>query len=142
MNSLKLLALPFVHKNPDAIICMQTAFRDLVYVAEYQNMKGEIRELQAPAAWTLEQLRKTELSNKAALGTALSDLGPDFAKDLSPENRPKASNFMFQDPWALETSEILQWFQAKALYVRASEAEEKLWKGGSSPSDDRQRDEI
>ena len=148
MNSLQLLALPALQKNPK-VFCMQSAFRDLAYVAQYQSGKLENSELLQPSAWTMDQFNKFDQE----IGLVVGEAYTSFKNEVSPgqslkisvdvrlENRPRSSNFQFYDFIHTPNSQILQWFQVKALYVRASEAEEKLWKGGSISSD-RQRDEI
>lgn len=151
MNSLRLLALPALQKHP-LVFCMQNAFRDLIYVAQYRQVNGKIIEELPPTAWTIDQFAslKEELglvvgdgpeSFKSRISQGENqDQGPIFSIDSALELRPRSSNFQFNDRPLLSESEILQWFQVKALYVRASEAEEKLSKGGSKSRD--QRGEI
>lgn len=136
MNSLKLLALPALELSPKVVV-LQSAFRNLVYVAGYSKEdSGSLIEKIPPAAWTFEQVSELDLNRTMVVGMAYEELAlrkllhkpQDHCRDQSLEDRPRASSFRLELGKHKSEPKLLQWSETRPLYIRASEAEEKLRK--------------
>jgi tRNA threonylcarbamoyl adenosine modification protein YeaZ len=140
IDSLALLAAPALKKHND-VLCLQSAFRNLFYVSRFlRASKTTEAQILAPHAWTSVELTEYFLKDSTSdqgpvlvVGEAYEefkdtfdpDLRRRFFRDPTLSDRPQSRHLTLGGPGPLE---ILQWFQVKALYVRASEAEEKVQK--------------
>ena len=140
-NSLLLLAAPAL-VTEKKVFCFQTAFRNLIYCsgfeAENEKLDSTLVEIFSPIAQTPEQLGLLLPQHLSASALAIGRGADLLFQDLRPElssvlkrnttflNDPHAKNFEFlfksRSPLVATTA----WPQVNPLYVRASEAEEKL----------------
>ncbi len=139
VNSLRLWAEP-ASDDPRPVLVLVNAFRNLLYVGLYQRRAAAFEEIWAPRALTIEELVE------ALPGGAVQVVGdgwkafelfwPDEFKSrvsLSSVQWPDARDLF---PMMVEGScgrQNLPWESVKPLYIRASEAEEKLRRGILKP---------
>jgi tRNA threonylcarbamoyladenosine biosynthesis protein TsaB len=133
LNSLELLAWqsPLQNYSGD-ILVIQYAFRDLVYAASYRRRDGQapLHEISAPAAYTFGELAAKLPAAGLVLGDGLEkssrdDINSNYLREKKYRDFPQASDFftfLAQSPGA----RITDWIHTIPLYIRASEAEEKL----------------
>ena len=127
-NTFQALLAPQVGQFSGQAYCLVTAFRNLIYCAGYQVEKDtKPEEVLAPSALTAEELLN-EINDDSLLLHNLPDLS-----DLESSNckmiftEPLAENFIqLYKHLASELDPPKDWKQLTPLYVRASEAEEKL----------------
>ncbi len=127
-------------KTNERTLSLRSAFRDLVYWSEYLLVDGRCVEQSAPTA-----TRASELA-KILAAVPFQVVGDAWEKylDLWPMNlrnsvkalhtkSPEAQDILFtlHDQPALRRD--LSWREILPLYVRASEAEEKLRQGLLQP---------
>jgi tRNA threonylcarbamoyladenosine biosynthesis protein TsaB len=141
INSLLVLAAPALAQNRK-VLCLQSAFRNLIYCASYeltqQKLDSTLEEILPVAAIEIEQL-KDRLDGKIksstlVLGLGFSTFQQDFdTKLLSLFNRdpdlsdfPNAKNISILLNLKSPLVSKMSWSETKPLYIRASEAEEKL----------------
>ncbi|MEK6554415.1 MAG: tRNA (adenosine(37)-N6)-threonylcarbamoyltransferase complex dimerization subunit type 1 TsaB, partial [Bdellovibrionota bacterium] len=141
MNSLLLLAAPALEKR-QPVLCLQSAFRNLIYCAAYsisdEKLDSTIVEILPPAAIEIEQL-KNHIAEKVQLPILAVGLGYSlFKQDFDPEllkkfNRdpdlsdyPDAKNISVLLNHKSPLISKMHWSETLPLYIRASEAEEKL----------------
>ena len=140
LNSLELLALPALKKHED-VFCMQTAFRNLFYVAHFRRDGSDYDEILEPKAWTLAELEQYKTNSTIVVGEAFQkyekllnkDVLQDFSRDNELPDRPRASSFQYMNLSCRDASDFQPWSETRPLYIRASEAEEKLRKGLLKP---------
>ena len=138
--SLELLALPALRKYKD-VFCMQSAFRNLFYVAHYSRDKLDYDEILEPKAWTLAELEQYKSNSTIVVGEAFEKYKnlinkeqlQDFSRDEQLADRPRASSFQYMNLSNSDASDFQAWSETRPLYIRASEAEEKLRKGLLKP---------
>lgn len=110
-----------------------TAFRNLIYVADFEkDTSGKLRTLLPPTAISIEEFENLNHENFSLLGD-LALIYPQVAKlkSLSSfENvlRPHSLSFKELYLGLPDQSSVIPWQDLAPLYVRASEAEEKLLK--------------
>lgn len=141
MNSLLLLAAPVLARG-QAVLCLQSAFRNLIYCAAYRpngaKLDSTLVEFLPPAAIEIEQLESHIASSVTSpilvVGLGFSTFQQDFHPEISKKflRDPDLSDF----PHAKNISVLLNlnsplitkahWSETMPLYIRASEAEEKL----------------
>lgn len=135
-NSLALMAAPALAQGL-VVFCMQSAFRNFVYCAHYSPSAKE-KEILAPSALTIDELESYISEPVLVIGRGFqlfeNTLPESLKRKLSRDSRfldvPLAKNFQFLQPFTrLDESSLVQqlrWNATKPLYIRASEAEEKL----------------
>lgn len=129
-NTLELIASNADTKevNIRVAIC---AFRNLIYTATYKRAgSAELQELDSPRAMTIDEFKNLDHKNYLLLGD-LEVLYPAVHKLLSKGSflevqRAHAQNFKYFYDKLLDQGMELPWTKIQPLYVRASEAEEKL----------------
>jgi tRNA threonylcarbamoyladenosine biosynthesis protein TsaB len=139
-SSLELLAAPALQKHK-SVFCAQSAFRNLVYIAEYSRGPSGLITKLSPMAVTISDLAKYLSTKTLVLGEAFdqhhSELSQTFVgnsiRDNSYSDRPKSSAFAEWMQLSENELHFLPWNQVVPLYVRASEAEEKLRQGVIKP---------
>ncbi len=136
-SSLDLLAWKALEKY-DEVFCGLSAFRNLIYVAHFQKQNGRCVALQKPAAVTVQDLPQylDAPDGKKILfaGDAFERWQDELSNSLKshiirdPEipNLPRSSFFGSAFLPKLDSSSYLRWSETLPLYIRASEAEEKL----------------
>ena len=135
-NSLQLLCYQpgLLTKKNFRVLVIQYAFRDIVYSCEYeidQNTVTPTTEVQALAA---EKLSSVITRPILVLGTGYEALKSRLdhsqlalcIRDSSYYDLPRASDFVFSPLTAASENHLSAWNQTIPLYIRASEAEEKL----------------
>jgi tRNA threonylcarbamoyladenosine biosynthesis protein TsaB len=135
-DSLLLLAAPALAEGLE-VFCMQAAFRNFIYCSHY-SPDSPARTLLEPSALTTDEVVSKITRPVLALGRGYSlfeeVFAPDLKKNLDRRQRfsdvPSASHFGFlglldQHPTPT-LAQQLRWNATKPLYIRASEAEEKL----------------
>lgn len=141
LNSLHLLASQ-PHLPQDRPICvLQYAFRNLIYLGQYALDKGRAIETQPPLAVTVDQLPLHIQKPHTALGHACENLKTQIPESVQPflirdpqlRDSPLAADF--SQTLALDEScpSLTDWIHTIPLYIRASEAEEKMRSGALKP---------
>ncbi len=146
LNSLELLALqPSLQNHVGRLSVVQFGFRDIVYAATYEQKlvegRAQVFELEKPAALTAESLELKLNDAHLVIGDATTRLSarfsPEFlAKCLRQSNVrdiPMASDFV-NSAFFMSNPTLTDWIHTIPLYIRASEAEEKLKRGLLTPS--------
>lgn len=133
-DSLAPLAFPFKDQSLP-IVAMTNAHKNMIYASAYTS--SPFSEIFAPCALTIEQLSLQLLNNSyLCVGDAYSIYENGFPTELKRKLEPQKKNScsvaqtlgqMWQE-FKQQTSP-LTWNQALPLYIRSSEAEEKLWSG-------------
>lgn len=137
VDSLYLLAAPALAKKADdgrEVLAFQSAFRNLIYCARYKKNNEKVAQVLEPSALTVDETKALIQSKTLVLGRAFEAfkpvLDPDFLHfceiDSSFSDDPHAKNFADVLSLGDTNSQILRWIDTKPLYIRASEAEEKL----------------
>ncbi len=137
VDSLYLLAAPVLSKKLDVgreVLCLQSAFRNLIYCAHYKKSAQGFETLLSPCALTVDQTKGLIREKTLVVGRAFSAFqqvfDPEFLKkcerDKSLLDEPHARNFADVLSVGGTNPQILRWIDTKPLYIRASEAEEKL----------------
>jgi tRNA threonylcarbamoyladenosine biosynthesis protein TsaB len=146
LNSLSLLAhQPSLDEYSGVINVVQYAFRDIVYFASYKHDFGlggdTLVELSPPEAHTVESLEKKITEPALLLGDGLEKLGEFFStrlKSLCLRDKIYRDGPMAADFVSILTTELpdplTDWIHTIPLYIRASEAEEKLKRGPKKSS--------
>ncbi len=133
-NSLEILAAQLIKNEPNKnIICMQNAFNQKIYTATYKIENNQLQEVTAPMVCSPTSLDIQ--SHSYALGN-----GFDLYKALIPKNsmtflssfkgcdhHPKSKDLAHL--CLNQSSGKIAWNQLEPLYLKASEAEEKLKRG-------------
>ena len=142
INSLRVLAEPSLKNDGPPIYLMMNAFKNLIYFAAYQKKNDIVSEIHSPSALTLTQIETSICTPGLGLGSAIDLYKSDFSEKLN--QTLTVDNHKSQYPQALdlgqichknlEKSNLFNWKEAKALYIRASEAEEKLKDGSLKPA--------
>ncbi len=125
-------------KNPTLVV--MKGFRDIVYIAVYQREKNQMREILSPRALRVNEvaplLPPGLLSVVGDGWTAFHDLWPNELKNRAqtflhtyPQSRSLFQIYVQEQP----RLEDHLWKSAKPLYIRGSEAEEKLRLGLLKP---------
>lgn len=132
-NSLKLMALQ-VQKSTQPICCIQFGFRNLLYKAAYKLDNGRVVEIDAPSALTIEDFLSSVKTPHLILGTGYeyclplikAEQSTLFVRDSKLLDYPLSQSFLkfFSDKH--ESKNFVPWTKVEPLYIRASEAEEKL----------------
>lgn len=129
-NSLELLAVERLHEFPTVVVAL-LAFRNLIYVGKYcRSSDSPLQEVMAPTAISIEDFQLQDHSDSAVIG----DLPLRYPKVKSLRSLstfteislPKAASFRHFAFPHLDQRHVLPWNEIVPLYVRASEAEEKL----------------
>jgi tRNA threonylcarbamoyladenosine biosynthesis protein TsaB len=139
VSSLNLLAMEDlavcpVPKQDRVVVAAQFGFRDIFYVQKAVRTSDTLWSFAKPVAWTRKEfLEKTE-ANSNIYGTSSVALGfpEDFKNDKNlvfPRDNvktPTAQQFAHYINQTGVKNHFVPWNQVVPLYVRASEAEEKL----------------
>lgn len=137
VDSLYLLAAPALSKKLDLgreVLCLQSAFRNLIYCSRYKKMAQGFETLLAPCALTVDETKGLIKDKTLVVGRAFSAFQPVFdpeflekcERDESLPDEPFAQNFADVLSVGGTNPQISRWIDTKPLYIRASEAEEKL----------------
>jgi len=122
------LLAPLIGAHQGPVICLVSAFRNLVYVSEFEiGPDGSVDAIGNPAALTFEQV-KAKLEQHSKVSHNLPNL--DFLEGSTAE-------MIFTEPKAVRYIDLVRaspdnldppkdWKHLAPLYIRASEAEEKL----------------
>ena len=145
LNSLALLAHQKAVQNQSGLISVcQFGFRDICYVATFQRQLDQGRatlvEIEAPSAKTAHDLQLSWSEPRIVIGDGLTRLSSRFSKDFLEKMRslpessytPLAKDFASTE-WLRSSPNLNDWIHTIPLYVRASEAEEKLKSGQLKP---------
>ncbi|MCB0421021.1 MAG: tRNA (adenosine(37)-N6)-threonylcarbamoyltransferase complex dimerization subunit type 1 TsaB [Bdellovibrionales bacterium] len=142
LSSLLALAGPYLHPGEAPVLSMVNAYKNLLYVAAYQRTKeGKVQTLLEPQALTATVIESK--INKPHL--VVGDGWPVFANQFSPAFSQR--NQILSEPTLYPLAKDLgalsldmgclaqtsDWSQVRPLYIRASEAEEKLKVGLLKP---------
>lgn len=136
LNSLHLLALQPRLSSSYKVRVVQYAFRNLVYTAEY-DARTSITELSEPLALTADQVSNLISEKTLVIGTGYERLREQFSpaaqslivRDPQFDDLPSALNFSTLVEADHHLGHLTDWFHTIPLYIRASEAEEKLKTG-------------
>jgi tRNA threonylcarbamoyladenosine biosynthesis protein TsaB len=142
MNSLQLLASQVTDSQDLPIASVQFGFRNLLYVSFYKQDKGRVLEIEPPHALTIEGFIQKLSFPHLILGTGfeqIKGLIPDsqiknFVRISKYHDEPLASFFANTSALDQKPNPVFDWSRVIPLYIRASEAEEKLKSGALSPS--------
>lgn len=148
-NSLELLAFPRTQEG-DFCLTLLNAYKNQCYTAVYKANKADhskneyLQAITTPCSLTLPEIEKLALSypknTLVELGDGLQVYNSSWSSTFKnhffskqPDLAPKASTFgLILKDFDLE-KQFLKWNQIVPLYIRASEAEEKLWQGLLKP---------
>lgn len=140
-NSLRILAETSLYETDKPVYVLTNAYKNLIYFAAYKYNGKSVVELSPPAALSLEQIEMTITTPGIGLGTAIDLFSSSFSPTLKAKllvskkqlNHPRAQDLGLICRQNLKKSNLFNWNEAKALYLRASEAEEKLRAGLLKP---------
>jgi len=136
-TSLHALALS-TNKQERPIVTLINAHKNMMYGAKYFWSKaGQLKELVPPSPWTLAKLPKLITETCLCVGDGFpayqsqipQALADQLIRDGSQSDEPRVAVFGARLFSGLGPEDFQEWKFVKALYIRASEAEEKL-KGG------------
>ncbi|MCB0340779.1 MAG: tRNA (adenosine(37)-N6)-threonylcarbamoyltransferase complex dimerization subunit type 1 TsaB [Pseudobdellovibrionaceae bacterium] len=144
-SSLDVLARPAMVKFPDKpVLCLINAFRNLMYASCYQSVDSTHsthKLVWGPEAITVKQLEERIKSSHTCVGNGYETFGNWLSaplkswldRDEGLEDTPSATDLglMAVDPQL--KNEFSSWKSIKPLYIRGSEAEEKLRSGLLKP---------
>lgn len=146
LNSLELLAAqPALQYHAGPVSVVQFAFRDLVYFARFERHPDKrlvhFRPSLAPMAITAESLEGEYGEASLTVGDGPTRLMSRFSENFRTKmqrsqglrDHPLASDFM-QTEFLGPAPTLTDWIHTIPLYIRASEAEEKLKRGLLKPS--------
>ena len=140
-SSLKALALSTSHQDLP-IVTLTNAYKNMVYGARYRWTKSqELVEEVSPTAWTLDKLGGLVEESSLCVGDGLAaykDMIPKeiidrLVRDEHQPDDPRIAIFAPRLISDLRPEDLQPWKTAKALYIHASEAEEKLRSGLLKP---------
>ncbi|MCC7404760.1 MAG: tRNA (adenosine(37)-N6)-threonylcarbamoyltransferase complex dimerization subunit type 1 TsaB [Bdellovibrionales bacterium] len=140
-DSLRVLALSST-PQPLPIVTLTNAYKNMLYGARYRwASNNELVEDHCPALWTLDQLTQFIDQPVLCLGDgfeAYQDLLPKAIKaflirDSQQPDEPRVEIFSPLLARDLSRASLQDWKLVKPLYIRASEAEEKLRSGLLKP---------
>ena len=132
-NTLDLIARGAAPHYSGPILCALNAFKNMVYFAVYELSNDRFRALQAPSVCGIEQLSEQIQAPCLALGDAFIHYAKYFNQNSKFIRRQGLSDYPsavgLARIAAQDNSRALHWKQIKPLYLRGSEAEEKLKEG-------------
>jgi len=139
VNSLRLLAEPAL-AGGKPVVSLLNAYRNMVYISGYRrSLSGQVDAFIAPQALRPDQVVALVPSDSILLGdgwTAYQDHWPQTIRssiETSTSVYPSAKDFSELLRRGDPDISQLPWNELKALYIRASEAEEKLRGGALRP---------
>jgi tRNA threonylcarbamoyladenosine biosynthesis protein TsaB len=132
VDSLLLMAAPALAQGLE-VFCMQAAFRNFLYCAHYAPSQP-YKILLEPSALTTDELLPKISAPFTALGRGYALFESVFTNNIKQKlirdprfpDIPFAKNFGYLGLLDLSSAQHLRWNATKPLYIRASEAEEKL----------------
>lgn len=141
LNSLALLASQLTQSKYKSVLVAQFAFRDLLYVAQYDLDQGLAHEKLAPHAMTISECIKLIQNKTIIVGSGRElllksmpqEIVDHVVTDLSFSDSPSASFFSYTPAVKESFTYLYDWINTIPLYIRASEAEEKLKTGLIKP---------
>lgn len=140
LNSLHLLALQPRLKSGLPVRVLQYAFRNYAYSSEYE-ITDKITEVSAPKAMTPDEISTSINKKTLVIGTGYEKLEGQLSQLARGHivrmdgltDHPHATNFLPLFVLDQYKSYLTDWIHTFPLYVRASEAEEKLKNGVLNP---------
>ncbi|OFZ19375.1 MAG: tRNA (adenosine(37)-N6)-threonylcarbamoyltransferase complex dimerization subunit type 1 TsaB [Bdellovibrionales bacterium RBG_16_40_8] len=137
LNGLHLLASQPAVKSHSILRVAQYAFRNLIYTAEYSLDHGLVKETQSPRAVTITALELLIDRDILVVGTGYNsllshcshDLRAKMIRDPSARDYSEAIDFLYTSAIDKSPPGLTDWIHTIPLYIRASEAEEKLNSG-------------
>ena len=133
-NSLKLLAAPLISTEVP-VLCIVNAYKNLIYTALYTKSKeGLIEELIPPQALPAHELERRVPNKCVVVGDGWELFQPQFSQKFhnqikqvySDKLYPQAQSFLDLGPTTQTMNSPKDWNSVAPLYIRESEAEEKL----------------
>jgi tRNA threonylcarbamoyladenosine biosynthesis protein TsaB len=140
-SSLEALALS-THRQELPIVCLANAFKNMVYGATYTwTETGSLQELVAPCALGLDQISQLFNGPSLVVGNAFDIYQKFFphnmlslmSREAHQPDEPQVQFFSSRLDLQARRDTQNDWQSVKPLYIRASEAEEKLKKGLLKP---------
>lgn len=140
-SSLEALALS-THRQDLPIVCLVNAFRNMIYGASYAwTATGSLRELASPRALGLDQVSQLFDGPSLVVGNAYDIYQRFFphgllnlmSRETHQPDEPQVQSFSPRLDLRARQEVQNDWKSVKPLYIRASEAEEKLKKGLLKP---------
>lgn len=133
-NSLLVIAWPLIANINQPVAVLVNAFRNMVYFARYQIIDGTLVELTAPCAISPKNLSEFIQEPHITLGDGFSAYETQIASSLLPllqrnsdfADFPHAKSLVELSQRAELKQQFFTWDHVVPLYIRASEAEEKL----------------
>lgn len=140
-NSLYLLASQTFRSVEGPVLALQYGFRNLIYCQCFQKSTESWIAKEPPLALTPDKIISTFKDCPVVVGTGFNLISTELSKprsgSLSRDNNfsdePHAKFFINTPALDESPAELFDWMQVKPLYIRASEAEEKLKAGVLSP---------
>ncbi len=122
------------------VLCLVNAFKNKIYCAQYSwsaSPDGRLNEDLAPQVLSYHQVKEVVREKVLVVGNGFDlckdYLGPSewslMIRDQKQPDVPLVSEFCVRVPIPWDKSEKTHWKRALPLYIRASEAEEKLGSG-------------
>lgn len=142
LNSLHLLASQVTKQQDIPLVVVQFGFRNILYASFYKQDQGRVIETTPPIAITFENFISQISRPHLILGTGFEQFKSlisssqinNFVRDAQYTDEPLAEYFLNTPALDKDQSQFSQWSRVIPLYIRASEAEEKLKNGALSPS--------
>lgn len=133
-NSLLLTAWPLVANFDSPVAVFVNAFRNMIYFARYQMLNAALVELTAPCALSPKNLNEFIQEPHIVVGDGFTPYETQIPSTLSPllnrnsdfADYPHAKSLVELSQRAELKQQFFNWDQVIPLYIRASEAEEKL----------------